>query len=179
MDHTSKVPTSFPGFSPTHPYGAREPGNEVGNFFPFFNLFQLSTLVSSISQLPEWSCFLFCAIRLLLCVCFLTCLCRLIRKCDMTLKWTLIALKTVNHHNIKMIQQALNKMSVFENFRFWLLTLRRPLFLKTECFQKTFVCTNFPFWQILVCTQAQNGKDGRIFKQEHVSVNVLKGTCTI
>ena len=78
-----------------------------------------------------------------------------------------------------MIKQALNKMSVFENFPFWLLTLGRPLFLKTECFQKTFVCTNFPFWQILVCTQAQNGKDGRIFKQEHVSVNVLKGSCTI
>ena len=113
------------------------------DFFLFFNLFQLSTQVSSISQLPEWSCFLFCAIRLLLCVCFLTCLCRLIRKCDMTLKWTLIALKTVNQHNIKMIQQALNKMNVFANFRFWLLALRRPLFLKTECFQKpSFVQTS-------------------------------------
>ena len=29
---------------------------------------------------------------------------------------------------------------------------------------------------MLVCTQAQNGKDRRIFKQEHISVNVLKGT---
>ena len=27
---------------------------------------------------------------------------------------------------------------------------------------------------MLVCTQAQNGKDRRIFKQEHISVNVLK-----
>ena len=75
-----------------------------------------------------------------------------------------------------MIQQALNKMSVFENFRFWLPTPRRPLFKKENSVFKTFVSTNFPFWQMLVCTQAQNGKDRRIFKQEHISVNVLKGT---
>ena len=146
------------------------------DFFLFFNLFQLSTQVSSISQLPEWSCFLFCAIRLLLCVCFLTCLCRLIRKCDMTLKWTLIALKTVNQHNLKMIQQALNKMSVFEKFSFLVTDTQATSIFKNRVFSRTFVCTNFPFWQMLVCTQAQNGKDRRIFKQEHISVNVLKGT---
>ena len=28
---------------------------------------------------------------------------------------------------------------------------------------------------MLVCTQAQNGKDRRIFKQERISVKVLKG----
>ena len=176
MDHTSKVPTSFPGFSPTHPYGAREPGNEVGNFFPFFNLFQLSTLVSSISQLPEWSCFLFCAIRLLLCVCFLTCLCRLIRECDMTLKWTLIASKTVSQHNVKMIQHwSTQKNERFRKLSFLVSDTQATSIFKNRVFSKTFVCTNFPFWQILVCTQAQNGKDGRSFKQQHISENVLKG----
>ena len=75
-----------------------------------------------------------------------------------------------------MIQQALNKMSVFENFRFLITDTQATSIFKNRVFSKTFVCTNFPFWQSLVCTQAQNGKDRRTFKQKHISVNVLKGT---